>query len=81
MYDWANSAFATTIMGAMFPPFYRAMVTAAGLGEVEELCLEDLDLAGCRLAVRQGKGRKDRTVYLTDTAVRVLQDYLAMRGT
>jgi UMF1 family MFS transporter len=33
MYDWANSAFATTIMGAMFPPFYRAMVTAAGLGE------------------------------------------------
>lgn len=33
MYDWANSAFATTIMAAMFPPFYRAMVTAAGLGE------------------------------------------------
>lgn len=33
MYDWANSAFATTIMGAMFPPFYRALVTAAGLGE------------------------------------------------
>jgi len=31
MYDWANSAFATTIMGAMFPPFYRGMVTAAGL--------------------------------------------------
>ena len=24
MYDWANSAFATTIMAAMFPPFYRA---------------------------------------------------------
>ena len=22
MYDWANSAFATTIMGALFPPFY-----------------------------------------------------------
>jgi MFS transporter, UMF1 family len=33
MYDWANSAFATTIMGAMFPPFYRGMVTAAGLSE------------------------------------------------
>jgi len=33
MYDWANSAFATTIMAAMFPPFYRSMVTAAGLSE------------------------------------------------
>lgn len=31
MYDWANSAFATTIMAAMFPPFYRALVTEAGL--------------------------------------------------
>jgi len=30
MYDWANSAFATTIMAAMFPPFYRSMVTATG---------------------------------------------------
>ena len=29
MYDWANSAFATTIMAAMFPPFYRALVTEA----------------------------------------------------
>jgi UMF1 family MFS transporter len=35
MYDWANSAFATTIMAAMFPPFYRSMVTAAGLGEAD----------------------------------------------
>jgi len=33
MYDWANPAFATTIMAAMFPPFYRSLVTAAGLGE------------------------------------------------
>jgi UMF1 family MFS transporter len=33
MYDWANSAFATTIMAAMFPPFYRSMATAAGLSE------------------------------------------------
>lgn len=32
MYDWANSAFATTIMAAMFPPFYRSMATAAGVG-------------------------------------------------
>ncbi len=30
MYDWANSAFATTIMAAMFPPFYRSLVKGAG---------------------------------------------------
>ena len=33
MYDWANSAFATTIMAAVFPPFYRALVIKAGLPE------------------------------------------------
>jgi UMF1 family MFS transporter len=33
MYDWANSAFATTIMGAMYPPFYRSMAKAAGLSD------------------------------------------------
>jgi len=33
MYDWANSAFATTVMGALFPPFYRALVTESGLAE------------------------------------------------
>jgi UMF1 family MFS transporter len=31
MYDWANSAFATTVMAALFPPFYRALATSAGL--------------------------------------------------
>jgi len=33
MYDWANSAFATTVMAAMFPPFYRALAIAAGKAE------------------------------------------------
>ncbi len=33
MYDWANSAFYTTIMAAMFPPFYRSLATSAGLSE------------------------------------------------
>lgn len=33
MYDWANSAFATTIMAALFPPFYRALVIKSGLAE------------------------------------------------
>lgn len=35
MYDWANSAFATTVMAAVFGPFYRSLVTGAGLGEAE----------------------------------------------
>ena len=30
MYDWANSAFATTIIAAVFPVFYRSMVLNAG---------------------------------------------------
>jgi integrase/recombinase XerD len=50
------------------------------IGEVEELRLEDLDLSGRRLSVRNGKGLKDRTVYLTDASVHALQEYLAMRG-
>lgn len=35
MYDWANSAFATTIMAAMFPPFYRSLVIEAGGSEAD----------------------------------------------
>jgi hypothetical protein len=42
--------------------------------------LEDLDLPQRKLMVRQGKGRKDRAVYLTDAAVRAVQDYLSVRG-
>jgi MFS transporter, UMF1 family len=33
LYDWANSAFATTVMAAIFPPFYRALVLKAGKSE------------------------------------------------
>ena len=33
MYDWANSAFATTIQAAVFGPFYRSLVTQSGLGD------------------------------------------------
>lgn len=31
LYDWANSAFATTVMAAMYPPFFRALAEAAGM--------------------------------------------------
>jgi site-specific recombinase XerD len=49
-------------------------------GEVEELRLEDVDLAGGRLTVRRGKGMTDRTVYLTASVVAALSAYLAVRG-
>lgn len=50
------------------------------LGEVEELCLEGLDLASRRLMVRDGKGLKDRTVCLTESVVQAVEAYLAVRG-
>ncbi len=49
-------------------------------GEVEELGLEDLDLTAHRISIRDSKDRRDRTVYITDTAIRVLREYLAVRG-
>jgi site-specific recombinase XerD len=60
--------------------FYLLWQSAMRLSEVEELRLEDLDLPGRRLTVRQSKGLKDRTVLLTDTTVRAVQEYLATRG-
>jgi MFS transporter, UMF1 family len=30
MYDWANSAFFTTVVAAVFPPFYRSLVMESG---------------------------------------------------
>jgi integrase/recombinase XerD len=60
--------------------FYLLWQGGMRLGEVEELRLEDLDLSHKRLSVRNGKGLKDRTIYLTETAILALQDYLAVRG-
>jgi integrase len=60
--------------------FYLLWQSGLRLGEVEELRQEDLDLAGRKLSVRQSKNLADRTVYMTDTAVRALREYLAVRG-
>src|SRR4030095_12902617 len=59
--------------------FYLLWQGGMRMGEVEEMRLEDLDLPQKRLSVRDGKGRQDRTVYLTETAIHVLQEYLAVR--
>lgn len=34
MYDWANSAFATTVMAGFMPVYFRALAVSAGLSEV-----------------------------------------------
>ncbi len=60
--------------------FYLLWQGGIRTGEVEELRLEDLDFGQKRLSVRDGKGKKDRTVYLTETAIHALQEYLAVRG-
>jgi len=60
--------------------FYLLWQGGWRLGEVEELRLADLDLPARKLMVRQGKGRKDRAVFLEDSAISVLKTYLAARG-
>lgn len=60
--------------------FYLLWQGGLRLGELEELCLGDLNIAQRQLMVRQGKGRKDRAVYLTGGAVAALTAYLAVRG-
>lgn len=60
--------------------FYLLWQCGMRLSEVEELRLEELDFPQKRLSVRNSKGQKDRTVYLTETAMRVLQAYLEVRG-
>jgi len=60
--------------------FYLLWQSGLRMGEVEELRLEDLDLEGRRFTVRQSKNLKDRTVFMTDSTVLAVQEYLAVRG-
>jgi UMF1 family MFS transporter len=50
-YDWANSAFATTVMAALFPPFFRELAMAAGRGEAEATALWGYVTAGALLLI------------------------------
>lgn len=54
--------------------FYLLWQGGLRLGEVEKLRLEDIDIPQKRFTVRNGKGFKDRTIYLTETSL------LAVRG-
>jgi integrase/recombinase XerD len=44
--------------------------------ECVDLRFQDLDLAGQRLIVRQGKGQRDRLVYLSDMSCQAIRFYL-----
>ena len=48
--------------------------------EVRQLKIKDIDWAEKRIRIEQSKGLKDRLVYLDETAVDALEDYLAVRG-
>ncbi len=45
--------------------------------ECLDLQFQDCDLPGRRIVIRQGKGLRDRLVYLSDTACAAIQHYLA----
>ncbi|MBP1717630.1 MAG: hypothetical protein H6Q43_1068 [Deltaproteobacteria bacterium] len=48
--------------------------------EVAHLRLQDLDLSQRRVLVCQGKGNKDRVVYISPDAERILREYLSSRS-
>lgn len=60
--------------------FYLLAHQGLRISELCDLCVADVDLDGQRLVVRQGKGKRDRVVPLSDTTVAAVRDYLAVRG-
>lgn len=48
--------------------------------EVSNLSLGSIDLKRCRIMVQQGKGGKDRVVYISDDALDALKAYLKFRS-
>jgi site-specific recombinase XerD len=61
--------------------FYLLAHGGLRLGELCDLQLGDVDSMGQRLVIREGKGKRDRIIPLSETAVTMLGDYLAVRGT
>ncbi|MGH2414423.1 MAG: tyrosine-type recombinase/integrase [Microcystaceae cyanobacterium] len=60
-----------------------AILRGAGLrrAEVVKLELRDFNSDAGSLQVQQGKGGKDRTVYLPDAAIRIVSRWIEVRGT
>jgi integrase/recombinase XerD len=59
--------------------FYLLWHCGLRVSEVHQLTMNNLDLAGHKLLVRAGKARKDRWVYVSDTAVQALRHHLDSR--
>jgi UMF1 family MFS transporter len=51
LYDWANSAFATTVMAALYPPFFRSLAQAGGLAPAAATAAWGYVTAGALLLV------------------------------
>ena len=51
LYDWANSAFATTVMAALFPPFFSNLAQTAGTSPAEATAYWGYITAGTLLII------------------------------
>ena len=60
--------------------FYLLWQCGIRVSELEDLQLSHVDFAAGRILIRQSKGLKDRSVYLTKRATETLQQYLEVRG-
>ena len=60
--------------------FYLLWQGGLRASEVEDLQLADLNMPQQQLIIRGGKGQKDRTIYLTESACTALTTYLTQRG-
>ncbi len=56
--------------------YYLLAHAGLRISEALDLQVRDLDLAARRVYIREGKGQRDRVVFLTETAVSALQAYL-----
>lgn len=60
--------------------FYLLWHCGIRVGELEDLCLADVDLEAGVILIRAAKGLKDRSVYLTKRVTEAIEQYLEVRG-
>ncbi len=53
--------------------------TGVRVSELVNLTLDDIDLAGATLSIREGKGKKDRHIPLEKKGIQALKSYLSVR--
>lgn len=60
--------------------FYLLWQCGLRVSELEDLRLSDVDFVAGQILIREAKGLKDRSVYLTKRVAETLQQYLQVRG-